>query len=165
MDSFWKIGLVLAVTILTALWASHWVGVLMVVFVLSFLFLSWLIRQRSAERILETLRADPSVLDIGRNRSESGLRRWLFLAGFRQRSAPAMFVAGTIAGFALGMGAAYMMNVLKIVDLMVVPLRSIPGGIGEAFTTVAYAGPWIVLSLLASLPLVIVRVRRGVNAS
>ena len=157
MDRFWKIGLVLVVAILIALWSTHWVGLLIGVFVLSFLFLSWLIRHRSAERLRETLKSEPSSSDIGRVRSKSWLHRWLFLAGFRNRSAPALFIALTIGALALGIGSAYLMDKLRVVELMVVPLRSIPGGIGEAFTAVAYAGPWIVLSLLATLPLLIVR--------
>lgn len=160
MDRFWKIGLVLVVALLMALWSSHGVGLLIGAFTLSFLFLSWLIRHRSAERVREQLRADPSGLEIGQSQSKSWLRRWLFLAGFRGRSAPALFVTFTILTLVLGIGSAYMINMLGIVDIMVVPLRSIPGGIGEAFTIVAYATPWIVLSLMATLPLVIVRAAR-----
>ena len=160
MDRFWKIGLVLVVAILIAMWSTHWIGLLIGVFVLSFLFLSWLIRHRSAERVRESLRSEASILEIGRGRSDSWLRRWLFLAGFRGQSAPVLFVIFTIGALALGIGSAYMINTLGIVDMMVIPLRSIPGGIGEAFTAVAYVSPWIVLSLLATLPLVIVRAAR-----
>ncbi len=53
-----------------------------------------------------------------------------------------------------------MIDKFRIVDMMVVPLQNIPGGIGEAFTAVAYAGPWICLSLLATLPWMIVRAAR-----
>ena len=160
MDRFWKIGLVLIVAILTAVWSTHWAGLLIGVFVLSFLFLGWLIRHRSAERVRESLRSEASIFEIGRSRSDSWLRRWLFLAGFRGRLAPVLFVIITIGAFALGIGSAYLINTLRIVDMMVVPLQSIPGGIGEAFTAVAYAGPWIVLTLLITLPWVIVRAAR-----
>jgi tight adherence protein C len=160
MERFWYGALIVLVTVLLSLWVSHWIAVFVAVCVVSVFFISWLIRYRSAERLREALDSEESVLDVGRARSESWLRRWLFLAGFRRRYAPAVFVALTVGSLLLGIGGAFLMERSGVVDMMVNPLRGIPGGIGEAFIAVAYAGPWIVLSLLASVPWLVVRAAR-----
>lgn len=160
MERFWYIALIVLVAVLLSVWMSHWIAVLVVVFVMSFFFISWLIRHRSAERLRDALDPEESVLDVGRGRSESWLRRWLYLAGFRQRYAPTVFLTLTIGSLLVGVGSAYLMERSGLVEMMVIPLRGIPGGIGEAFIAVAYTGPWIVFSLLASVPWLVVRAAR-----
>jgi tight adherence protein C len=159
VDRMWVLGLII-VAIVASVMLTPWLGLFVAVVLLSFGMLSWAIRHRSVERVRDTLEPESSVLDIGRAHSGWWLRRWLFLAGFRGRLAPVFFMGLTGGALVLGMVSAYVMNRSGVVDVMVVPLRGIPGGIGEAFVSVAYAAPWIVLSLLASIPLLVVRAAR-----
>ena len=159
MDRMWYFGLIL-VAIVASIMLTPWAGMFVALLLLLFGMVSWASRHRSVERVGDTLGSERSVLDLGRARSEWWLRRWLFLAGFRGRLAPMVFMGLTGGALALGIASAYVMNRSGVVDVMVVPLQGIPGGIGEAFISVAYAGPWIVLSLLASIPLLVVRASR-----
>jgi tight adherence protein C len=159
VERMWYLGLIIVAS-LASVMLTPWVGLFIAGVFLAYVMLSWAIRRRSVERVRDSLSPDSSVLDVGRSRSGWWLRRWLFLAGFRGRLAPVIFMGLTGGGFILGMASAFAMNWLGIVEVMVIPLQAIPGGIGEAFVSVAYAGPWIVLSLLASLPLLVVRAAR-----
>jgi len=151
--------LVLTVIMAMVTMESGWL-ILGLVFLVSYGVLSWLRRQRSMERVRVSI--DPSMghRDSDWKEARGWLRRWLYLAGYRRRTAPWLFIGATLLLSAMGGAFAYALEHLRIVDWMIQPLRMIPGGMGEAFVAVASVSPWIVLLLFGTTPLLMVRAAR-----
>lgn len=121
---------------------------------------SWVIRYRTRERVEQE--RDPGHLMRGTAVDDTmgRLARWLFLAGFRARSAPIIFVSMSAAGVGLGVLGALAVERLGIVDLMVQGLLYIPGGLGEGLSAIVRLAPWIVLVNVALAPTLVVRAAR-----
>jgi tight adherence protein C len=88
--------------------------------------------------------------------NQTWLRRWLYLAGFRSVTAPAMFVAATAIGTVAGLALALTINRLGIVDDTVRAAGDIPGGVGDLVRPVLYGAPWIFMAVLALAPFALV---------
>jgi Flp pilus assembly protein TadB len=123
----------------------------------------WNQRQLSRRRVLEPDEV-PARAGDGRKQDQDELggflRRWLFLAGYRGRNAPALFVAACVASIALGALAALALVRSGLTDRLIDFSSSVPGGIGDLTAVILLAAPWILFVLCAALPLSLVRASR-----
>lgn len=98
---------------------------------------------------------------IGRSAiPDRGLAYWLYLSGYRDRWAPAVFLATTATGFLFGLTAAVGLIVSGLQALMEVALLRVPGGVGETFLPAVWIAPWFALLLLTCGPWLVVRQAR-----
>jgi len=88
--------------------------------------------------------------------NQNFLRRWLYLAGFRSETAPAMFLAATAVGVVAGLAVALTITSSGIVDDAVRAAGDIPGGVGDLTRPMLYGAPWIFMTVLALAPFAIV---------
>lgn len=122
----------------------------------------WMNREASRRRVLqEDLTGDEQdeaeLVDgeVGR-----GLRRWLFLAGYRAPSAPTVFVVATLFLTGVGLASALWLNASGMIDELVSSAGSVPGGMGDLAAVSLHAAPWIVFLYGAAMPALLVRSRR-----
>lgn len=85
------------------------------------------------------------------------LRRWLFLAGYRQPVAPAAFVTLMLAAIGLGFAAALAILGSGLTKQLSGTIKSFPNGMGDLLVPMVYLAPWTVLMILVLLPWMIVR--------
>ena len=117
----------------------------------------------SRERVLKRwLASDPQATD---NLTESSaprgwLSQWLYIAGFRKRSAAIIFVAATTVCGLIGFGAALLLQVSGLQLVMERTVVLVPGGVGEAFFPVVWVAPWLIAIIVVCLPWVVVRSAR-----
>ncbi len=113
-------------------------------------------KRRSLERVF-TEPAAPAERPDGDTALEGLLRRWLFLAGYRQRIAPAAFVTAVLV--ALGVGIATALAVLGsgLTKELFATLALLPPPLGDLVLPFAYLAPWTVLLVLVLLPWMLVR--------
>jgi len=114
-------------------------------------------RERIRSRLLATV-DDPFQLPA--DESRGWLSRWLYLAGYRRTWAPAIFIAATAAGMAVGGGFAALMFGLGAVGQFAAILRLVPGNVGEVFLPIAYGSPWMSALVLTLVPTLVVRQAR-----
>jgi tight adherence protein C len=88
------------------------------------------------------------------------LGRWLFLAGYRTRSAANVFVFVTAVLFCVGVGAAYLIQKSGMIDRALAAIGAFPGGALDIIAPLIYAAPWIVFGFLAATPYLVVRAAR-----
>lgn len=88
------------------------------------------------------------------------LSGWLFLAGYRNSSAPWVFIAALIACIVIGLGAATLFLLSGLQEIMERAVVLVPGGVGETFLPVVWVAPWIIAILLICLPITTVRSAR-----
>jgi tight adherence protein C len=84
------------------------------------------------------------------------LRHWLFLAGYRQPGAPAVFVTALLMALALGLIAAMAVLSANVTQQMFDTIRSFPPP-GDLLLPLAYLAPWTVLLILVLMPWIVVR--------
>jgi tight adherence protein C len=126
---------------------------------------SYVLRRRAGALVDASLAsAFPDAADP-RGGSESWLRRWLSLAGYRDPGAAGAFVLAQAAALAAGGAAAWGLAASGAVEWMMNSVSFIPGGAGEVFTSVAGLGPWILFVLIVSAPSMLVRARRRERAA
>jgi tight adherence protein C len=117
--------------------------------------------RRAYERLYEDAGRDGehgAALDLAQH---GLLRRWLYLAGYRNRSASLAFVVSTILASALGALMVVAVHASGLHALATEGVAVVPGGIGDVFLPVVWSIPWLLLVLLAFLPWWIVsRTRR-----
>jgi tight adherence protein C len=116
-------------------------------------------RRRSARLFDAAVQIETSARLL-RDREERWLVNWLSRAGFREPSAPTLFVVATVGLTALGLLVIFLMNRLGVVNAMVQALSVIPGGAGDLLAFVAKAGPYIILAFVACAPTLLVRAAR-----
>jgi tight adherence protein C len=117
--------------------------------------------RRTYERLYEGAGRDgepAAAFDI----SQHGfLRRWLYLAGYRNRSASLTFVVLTILAFVLGGLTVVTFHASGLHALVTEGVAVVPGGIGDVFLPIVWSVPWLLLVLLAFVPwLIVYRTRR-----
>lgn len=118
-------------------------------------------RRRASTGVIDAYLAEDLESAAIRHRKGDGwLRRWLFLAGFRQDSASSVFVWSTVAAALSGAGLGLILSYSGLVDWMGASLASIPGGVGEALTGTIQIAPWTVFGMAAFTPTLVVRARR-----
>ena len=123
------------------------------------LFAGAAVRRRSAQ--LVGLAGEIPEASAGLEDGESGwLTRWLALAGYRSRSAPAIFLATTAGAIAFGLLCMFVMQTSGMVESMTEAVSVVPGGIGDFLGFVAMSGPYILLIILAAAPTLVVRAAR-----
>lgn len=121
----------------------------------------WMHREASRRRVHEEetagVEAEDSIEDgdVGR-----GLRRWLYLAGYRGSSAPGAFVTATLVLTGLGVATALWLDASGLIDELAGAAAVVPGGMGDVASVALHAAPWIVLLYGALLPTLRVRARR-----
>ena len=134
---------------------------LILVAVMAVLRLTWgaAARRRSA-RLVEAAVQTETFARVSRDREERWLVKWLSRAGFRDPSAPAIFLGATLGLTAFGLLTIFLMNRLGVVNAMVQAVAVIPGSAGDLLAFVAKAGPYIILAIVACTPLLVVRAAR-----
>lgn len=122
------------------------------------------VTRRARERLLRPSAVDTEVDDDGRgpglDPQSSGLRRWLFLAGFRDASAPAVFVAVEAA---CALVALLFVPVFLTSDVLARGAHmadGLPGGLGAAVAPLYAWAPLFVGLALVAAPIVFVRSAR-----
>ena len=89
------------------------------------------------------------------------LSEWLYLAGFRSPNAAAIFVTINLGILLLGAVIMYQLYASGAPEQGANLLRSIPGGVGNVMVPFVMASPWLMLLMVAGIPLLFVRqVRR-----
>jgi tight adherence protein C len=73
------------------------------------------------------------------------LRRWLFLAGYRDPSAPSWFIAFTAITTLFGIAIASVLWVTGLAAAMVNAAAGVPGGVGEVFLPAVFVTPWLMI--------------------
>ncbi len=123
----------------------------------------WLWQRQRQRRIEERIYdQSPASMDTNWDESQSTLRRWLFLAGFRSENAPEMFVAITLGAAIAGGTAAFLFWQSDAYARGLDALQQFPGGVGEVFLPVFYVAPWTIALLLVAAPWIVVqRARRA----
>lgn len=119
----------------------------------------WLSSQRRRET-LDRLYPPPVSSEALLPSEPSGLRRWLFLAGYRQRTAPAVFIFWTFLAALAGLGTAFALTVSGVLASLADGLAIVPGGVGRIFQPLVFLGPWIPAVTLLALPTLVVRQSR-----
>ncbi len=127
----------------------------------------WIVysRWRAAEMARRRAWAEDEALDDARDEIEdldsfSWLRRWLFLAGFRARTSPALFIAATLVAGVFGLALALTITQSGLIGGAVQAATDVPGGIGDLARPILFGAPWIVLVILLFLPYAFVSTTR-----
>ena len=131
-----------------------------VVLVTALLLRRHLATQRlSRERMFDTPESAAAAA-LPADADESGwLTWWLFRAGYRAPGAATAFVVTTVLFGGVGLVVVYLFYALRLLPGLLRGLEDLPSGLGDIFVPFAYAAPWIVLALFASIPTL--RVRRA----
>ncbi len=125
-------------------------------------YLAWLLlgrlgtNRRSLERVF-TEPVDLAARPDGDTALEGLLRRWLFLAGYRQPIAPAAFVTAMLVAIGVGLAAALAFLGSGVTKELFATLAILPPPMGDLLLPVAYLAPWTVLLILVLLPCMAVR--------
>ncbi len=112
--------------------------------------------RRSAERLFESHLETVEPLG-GDGALTAALRRWLLLAGYRNRAAPATFVAATVAAACFGLLTIYLCSRLGVMDAVRRNLELLPPAVGDLFLPVAQVAPWLLFLMFAAMPWLAVR--------
>jgi tight adherence protein C len=122
----------------------------------------WRARERSRRRAWAEEDAFDAAqeLDVEELEGQGFLRRWLFLAGYRRRTATSAFLMASIASVLAGVGAAIFVTESGLTARAVEAASGMPGGAGDLARPVLAFGPWIILILFAFLPWSIVNSKR-----
>ena len=125
-------------------------------------YLAWLLLSRlgTNRRSLERVFTEPVDLaehPDGDSAVAGWLRRWLFLAGYRQPVAPAAFVTVMLLAVGLGLAAALAMLGSGMTKEMFRTIDLLPPAMHDLVVPFAYLAPWILLLILVFLPWMVVR--------
>ncbi len=112
--------------------------------------------RRSWERVF-TEPADLVERPDGDTALEGLLRRWLFLAGYRQPIAPTAFVATMLLAVGLGIAAAVAVLSSGVTQELFKTMAAFPPPLGDLVLPMVYLAPWTVLLILVLLPWMLVR--------
>ena len=88
------------------------------------------------------------------------LSGWLYLAGFRSPIAAPIFLMITAGIVALGSFGIYRLFSTGLAQQGADLMRSIPGGVGNVLVPFVLASPWLLLVMLAAMPVLFVRIVR-----
>ena len=112
--------------------------------------------RRSLERLF-TEPADLTERPDGDSVVGGFLRRWLFLAGYRQPAAPAAFVAAMLVAMGLGLAAVFAVRDAGLTNELFRNIARLPPGVGDLLVPIAYLAPWTVFLILVLVPWLVVR--------
>ena len=85
------------------------------------------------------------------------LRRWLFLAGYRQPVASAVFVTAMLVAICIGLATAFAIRGAGLTDELFRNIARLPPGVGDLLVPVAYLTPWAVFLILVLMPWLVIR--------
>jgi tight adherence protein C len=85
------------------------------------------------------------------------LRRWLFLAGYRQPIAPAAFATAMLIAFGVGIATALAILGSGLTKELFATIARFPPPLGDLVLPIVYLAPWTVLLILVLLPWMLVR--------
>jgi tight adherence protein C len=88
------------------------------------------------------------------------LRRWLYLAGYRRKTAVSAFVTASLVCLIGGLVCAIVVMQSGLIPNAVEAAGGIPGGVGDLARPILSGGPWIILVLCAFVPWVVVNSKR-----
>ncbi len=111
-------------------------------------------------RSLERLFMEPADLPEQPDRDSvvgGFLRRWLFLAGYRQPVASAAFVAAMLLAIGLGLATVFAIRGAGLTNELFRNIALLPPGVGDLLVPIAYLAPWTVLLMLVLVPWLVVR--------
>jgi tight adherence protein C len=123
----------------------------------------WTIHGRSVAQLaggVETAIDPVDATRVGIPFSDSRPRRWLGLAGYRSRTAPASFATAIAASSAAGLLAGFLVSPQAVTVWFSEGLVNIPGAFGDVLAVVAALAPWLTFLICASAPFVVVRAAR-----
>jgi len=112
--------------------------------------------RRSLERLF-TEPADLAERPDGDSVVGGFLRRWLFLAGYRQLGAAAVFVTLTLLAIGIGLATAFAIRGAGLFDEAFRSIARLPPGVGDLLVPMAYFAPWTVFLILLFVPWLVVR--------
>jgi tight adherence protein C len=110
-------------------------------------------------RLDESLEAGRAPVDVDDDEVGSGLRRWLYLAGYRRRDAVAAFFIAMALALVAGIAAAWIFRAFVMATLGGW-LAGMPGNLANLFLPLLVLFPWLLLITVALLPVLHVRARR-----
>ena len=113
-------------------------------------------RRRRSLRRFETEDLEPQRID---GESQGSLRRWLSQAGYRQFTAPALFIASEAAAIVIGWLAGQYL-VAPVAAELALTVAEIPGGVGGLLAATVMTAPWMVLIVVSLIPVLVVRAAR-----
>jgi tight adherence protein C len=145
--------MILQITLIAVFWLTFAVGI------------AWLIQRLSLagetrRRAFADLEEEARAVALLQTDEMGWLRKWLFLAGYRDESSVAWFLVLSLAAMSAGAAIAGVVFVTGIYQTMVLATASVPGGVGEVFLPVVYVAPWLLLVLTGALPALVVHQRR-----
>jgi tight adherence protein C len=115
----------------------------------------YLDRQQVQRRVFESAFADDAAaLDAA---SQSGLARWLVLAGYRGAGAGSGFIAAMFGALALGATFGYAVWATGLMALADKEIANIPGGFSDLMRSILVGLPWMAFVLVGCLPFMAVR--------
>lgn len=128
-----------------------WLGAFLIGFVV---YRRWRDRETARRRAWAEEEAIDAaqLIDVEELESQNFLRRWLFLAGFKRRSAVSAFLIASAGCLAGGLLLALIATQSGLTESAVQAAGIVPGGVGDLARPVLTGGPWIVLVLCAFLP-------------
>ena len=124
------------------------------------------LRMRRRQEILRRVWAEDDAIEQQRIDEEEDpseknfLGRWLYLAGFRSTSAPALFGIATVVCLAAGMTIALVWQSSGLIASSVRAAGDVPGGIGDLAAPMLIAGPWILCVFWVMAPWMVVNSER-----
>ena len=119
---------------------------------------SWGVRRRALIRLyaVDDPRAASGLQAPAR---DNAIVRWLARAGYRRPNAQTVFLSATIASVALGLMISQFYRLVIFRPLLVAVLN-VPGSAGDMLVLVLQSGPWILFTLTAAAPALLVRTAR-----
>lgn len=112
------------------------------------------LQRRSFDRVFSA-ESQPAAGD--RPGQQDWLSRWLSVAGYRSPDAVAWFVAAMLTSLLIGALMVYSLYRSHAIGQSAEVLAKVPGGIGDVFTPLVYACPWLVFAAIVALPIAVVR--------
>jgi tight adherence protein C len=141
---------------MVVVWLTFVVLVLAAYFVLRRL----IVNRRSLDRLFT------DTVDSTANQAEGDsivhgfLRRWLYLAGYRQPSAPAVFVSAMLLALGIGVTAAFVIMQLGLSAELHARIARLPPGVADLMVPIIYLMPWTLSLMLLAIPWLVVRQAR-----
>jgi tight adherence protein C len=126
------------------------------------IYVAWLLLGRldTNRRSLERVFTEPTDLTErpdGDSMVAGLLRRWLFLAGYRQPVASTVFVATMLLAVSLGIATALTILGSGLTSELFTIISRFPPPMGDLVLPMVYLAPWTVLLILVLLPWMLVR--------
>lgn len=115
----------------------------------------WSLRHRALARLREHAEAKGTALP-GHLAEDGALQRWLSRAGYRGPKATTYFVVATALSTAIGLAAAQFYRLVLLRPLIQM-VANAPGSTADVLAAILLGGPWILLLLGATAPLMLVR--------